>query len=311
MTLEGTTFYLPFEPVLMEFMQQCMNPFLITLASAITMLGEEYVMIAVLGFLYWCYDKEYGKFVGVNIITGIVLNPLIKNIALRRRPYFDHPRIACLKPVKASADIYDISAQGYSFPSGHSTNSVILYGSLPRWKKTRALVIIACAVPLLVGISRVLLGVHYPTDVLCGWLLGALTVTVISRLQEKLPEKLLYPLLFCVSCVGIFYCRTEDYFTGLGMMAGFFLAVPFERRYVRFKNTRSIPKSALRLAGGFAAYFALNTLLKLPFPASLRESATAAAFALRAVRYAVVTFAVMGVYPLLFDRFGKKQEGGS
>jgi membrane-associated phospholipid phosphatase len=48
---------------------------------------------------------------------------MAKNIALRRRPYFDHESIHILRVVEPEADIYDIAAQGYSFPSGHSTNA--------------------------------------------------------------------------------------------------------------------------------------------------------------------------------------------
>ena len=76
------------------------------------------------------------------VLVGITLNPMVKNIFLRRRPYFDHSGIQCLKPVERGADIYDISAQGYSFPSGHSTNGVTLYTSLGRYKKNRVLMII-------------------------------------------------------------------------------------------------------------------------------------------------------------------------
>lgn len=48
------------------------------IVSFITMFGEELVMIAVLGFLYWCYDKKFGRFVGTNILVGLVVNPMLK-----------------------------------------------------------------------------------------------------------------------------------------------------------------------------------------------------------------------------------------
>lgn len=126
----------------------------IALASLLTLLGEETLLIAVMGFLYWCYDKEYGKLVGTNMIVSILWNPLLKNIVLRRRPYLDHPNVRCLRPVEADADIHDISAQGYSFPSGHSTNSATLFGSLSAYRKQRVLTVLAFVVPFLVGIIK-------------------------------------------------------------------------------------------------------------------------------------------------------------
>ena len=73
----------------------------------------------------------------------------------------------------------------FSFPSGHSLFSVTLYGTLcwlalrhgTRWWQV---VPVAVALPLAIGTSRIYLGEHYPTDVLAGWLCGALwTATVI------------------------------------------------------------------------------------------------------------------------------------
>lgn len=164
---QGNTFYFEWEVALQQWLQGMIDSELgVALVSFITMFGEELVMIAVLGFLYWCYDKNFGKFVGLNILVGIVVNPMLKNLAFRRRPYFDHPGIKILKPVDASADIYNISAQGYSFPSGHTTNSTLLYSSLAKYKKgNKVLLAIAFVVPFLVGLSRVLLGAHYVTDV--------------------------------------------------------------------------------------------------------------------------------------------------
>ena len=77
----------------------------------------------------------------------------------------------------------------FSFPSGHSLFSVVLYGTLcilalrhgERWGKV---VPVAILLPLAIGTSRIYLGEHYPTDVLAGWLCGAIwtaTVAVIDR----------------------------------------------------------------------------------------------------------------------------------
>ena len=308
--MEGTIFYYPWEVELMEMIQRNMGAAATAAASFFTMFGEEMIMIAIIGFLYWCLDKKAARFIGTNIMIGVVVNPMLKNIALRRRPYFDNPGIKCLKPVHADADIYDIAAQGYSFPSGHSMNSAILYGTFPLlWKKTFFRVL-AVALPFLVGLSRVALGVHYPTDVLVGWIAGIAVVVGISYAQSHVRnENAFHAVIFVLALGGIFYCRTSDYFTALGMMAGFFLAVPFEKKYVNFKETRNPVAVALRMVGGFAVYFGLNTLLKLPFSKEFLEQPVMAAFLVRTVRYAIVVFVMLAVYPMLFGKVIKNDVG--
>ena len=297
----GITFFFGWEVRLMEWIQSWLGPVGTAIASFITLFGEELILVAIVGFLYWCYDKEFGKFAGLNIITGIVWNPLIKNIFLRRRPYFDNPEIKCLKPVDSSADIMDISAQGFSFPSGHSTNSAVTFGTLAVYTKKRVFWIIAIVAPLLVGISRFSVGVHYPTDVICGWLLGVAIIALMTFLQNKIQKKwLLHLIIFVVSCAGLFYCRTNDYFTGLGLMAGFFLAMEFEERFVKFETTRNVLSIILRMLGGFVVYLGLNALLKLPFSKEFLHSATMGAYLIRTLRYTIVGFVAIGVYPMVF-----------
>lgn len=307
----GNTFYFEWEVALQQWLQGMIDSDIgIAIVSFITMFGEELVMIAILGFLYWSYDKKFGKFVGMNILIGTVANPMLKNLAFRRRPYFDHPGIKILKPVDASADIYNVTAQGYSFPSGHTTNSTMIYSSLAMYKKkNKILWIIAVVIPFLVGVSRVMLGAHYVTDVLCGWVVGTGLMLLFSYLQTHVKNENLLHLIVALCCLpGVFYCKTTDFFTGYGMLLGYFLAVPFEKKFVNFKETKNVIESILRVAGGGALYFGLNKLLKLPFPKELLESATMPSFLIRTARYAIIIFVLMGVYPMIFDKFRKKEK---
>lgn len=299
--ITGQTFYFDWEVRLIEWIQSWLGPVGTAIASFITLFGEEFMLVAILGYIYWCYDKEFGKFAGMNVFIGLVWNPMLKNIVLRRRPYFDNEGIKCLKPVDSGADIYDISAQGFSFPSGHSTNSAITYSSIAVYAKKRWLWITGIILTVLVGFSRFSVGVHYPTDVICGWLMGAVIVLIMTLLQKKVQKQwLLHLIIFAVSALGIIYCRTNDYFTGLGLMGGFFLAIEFDERVVKFENTKGVLASILRLAGGFAVYMGLNTLLKLPFPKDFLHSVSLAAYLVRFVRYTIVGFVSLGVYPMVF-----------
>jgi len=91
---------------------------------------------------------------------------------------------------------------GYSFPSGHTLNSTVTYGllavvagrsRLPLLAR-RGLVAVGVAMPFLVGLSRIALGVHYPSDVLAGWLggiafvaLGACLIRVMGAMERDRP----------------------------------------------------------------------------------------------------------------------------
>lgn len=305
----GNIFYFDWEIQLMEWLQAHIGSsgFGFWLLSNLSAFGEQLLMVVIMGFLYWGLNKEFGKYVGVNVLVANVWNPLIKNIALRLRPYFVSDKIDLLRMIDSGADKYDIAAQGYSFPSGHSSSAVAVYGSLAAHeKKKKVFLILAIVLPILVGFSRVVVGAHYPTDVLCGWLLGLVVVLFIPWLRKTVKNRwAFYGILVLTAVPGFFYCTSSDYYTSFGMLLGFVLAEPFEEKYVKFENTDNILRCVLRTLGGGAVYFGLNILLKLPFPKELLDAGDFTAHLVRALRYAVVIFVDIGVYPMLFKVTGR------
>lgn len=300
----GITFYFDWEIRLIELLQGLFTGFGVHIATLMTYLGEKLVTIAIPIVIYWCIDKEFGRYMGFSLCTGSVFNSMLKNVVLRRRPYFDNPSIKCLKPPEADADIYDITVQSYSFPSGHSSNSAITFGGLAVYTKDRRLLAVAIILPLLVALSRVILGVHYPTDVLAGLALGVAVAYFSMLLLKKIKRIwLLYLVVFLISCTGFFYCRTTDYYSTLGIMGGFFAGDLFERRFVDFEMPDAVYKGALRVVCGFVLFFAVNSLIKLPFSPELLSSVTTVSFTIRFFRYLIATFVAIGLYPMLFRRF--------
>lgn len=299
--LNGITFFFPWEVSLIQWLQTHISSAGISIFSFFSMFGEEMLIILLLGFVYWSYDKKLGRAMGLSAIMGLAWNTMAKNIVLRRRPYFDHEGIKILRVVEPKADIYDISAQGYSFPSGHSTNAATMFGSLAVNLRKRWVTVIAIIIPLLTGISRFVVGAHYPTDVLAGWLLGLISVIIIQLLISRVKNTMvLYGILLVTTIPGLFYCKSADYFTSIGLLIGFMGGTLLDDYCVHFENTRKPIWMIARVLGGLAVYFMLNTVLKLPFSEEFLSGGSAAALLVRCARYAIVAFADFGVYPMLF-----------
>ena len=109
--------------------------------------------------------------IGLMVAIGGLASELTKQ-------YFAEPR-----PFATEHGLNLINATGYSLPSGHATVVVIFWGLLAAALPHRRLTIsIAVIMALLGGLSRVYLGVHYPTDVLAGWALGG-TLTFLAITQ--------------------------------------------------------------------------------------------------------------------------------
>ncbi len=112
----------------------------------------------------------------------LINNVALKNLVARPRPYTRLPDLVML--MKCPAD--------YSFPSGHSCASFAVASSLmwtmdKHWNKLRIPAILLAS---LIALSRIYVGVHYPTDVLVGTLIGIFGSLLICRLLDKPYDKL-------------------------------------------------------------------------------------------------------------------------
>lgn len=267
-------------------------------------------LLAVVLIVMFCWKKEAGQRLALIVACVNMWLPMIKSVVLRPRPYMEYPdRLKALALSDESAEAMDVAAQGYSFPSMHSASVPALYFALAKEVKKKWLWIVAGVLTVVVGFSRVVAGMHYPTDVLAGWILGFAVLGVFALLDRYIHKEWLYYLILLISALpGVFYVRTTDYFTALGCLIGAVAAFSFERRYVNYEDTRRIPAMILRILGAVLIYLVVNTLLKLPFDKEFLAGTSLAAFLIRTARYAIIMFLVMGVYPImfpLFERVGK------
>jgi undecaprenyl-diphosphatase len=106
-------------------------------------------------------------------LAGVVIYKQLKSRLVRERPYISHGEILC-----GTAPL-----DRYSFPSGHTLHAVSF--SILLWSFEPALAFVAVPFALLVAASRVILGLHYPSDVIVGAAIGAALATASLALYWK------------------------------------------------------------------------------------------------------------------------------
>jgi membrane-associated phospholipid phosphatase len=142
--------------------QQIDTPLLDSFFRAITSLGDELFYLLLFSFLLWCVDFYLGIRVGIIFLLSVYVNTGAKEIFQQPRPFDILP------------EIQKAYASGYGFPSGHAQSSLVVWGSIAYWKKQTWIRNLSVLLILLIGFSRIYLGVHFPTDILGGWLFGGL-----------------------------------------------------------------------------------------------------------------------------------------
>ena len=294
---------------LIEWLQRSLGSLNRPVGSVLSFFGGELGLLLVLLIILFCWNKESGKRLAVIITAVNTWLPMLKAVVLRPRPYMEYPdRVQGIADIGNSAPLDDVAAQGYSFPSMHSASVTALYLSLANEVKKKWMWIVAVVLCLLVGVSRAATGMHYPTDILAGWGLGLVCAGICLLLEKKVKNSWIRHLILLLFALpGVAFVRTEDYYTALGLMIGLILALHFEEKFVNFRDTRNIGAMVLRLVGAFAIYFVLNPLLKLPFSREFLAGGTLGAYLIRTARYAVIIFAIIGVYPKAFPLFEKKK----
>jgi undecaprenyl-diphosphatase len=143
--------------------------------------GLTLLTLVITGFLLFARKYATAGFVAVSITGGAIVSVLLKSVFERARP-----------DVVPHLVLVDTS----SFPSGHAMNSAIVFltlgALLTRTQKDRGtriyLIAVAILLTLLVGFSRVYLGVHWPSDVIAGWIVGAAWATLCLTLARLLQE---------------------------------------------------------------------------------------------------------------------------
>ena len=132
--------------------------------------GNEYFFVLLLPALYWCVEAGTGLRVGIILLLSTSVNDALKMAFHGPRPYW------------YSTDVIRYATEtSFGVPSGHAQVAVGVWGILAARLRKWWGWLIAILVILLIGISRMYLGVHFPDDVILGWLIGALLLWLVLR----------------------------------------------------------------------------------------------------------------------------------
>jgi membrane-associated phospholipid phosphatase len=269
----------------------------------ITELGSDYFFVALIAIGFWAVDKRASAVTAFVLIVSVVSNYWLKIT-------FRHPRPPSTNWLPGA------DASNYSLPSGHAQNSTTFWGWLGIKIKSWWMGVLSAGLIVLIGLSRIYIGVHWLGDVLSGWAVGLLLLIVLWRLEEptratlsKYNPNMLYlglvvfglvamiltELLSPVTIVG----SKDNFGANGGLIIGWSIGLALESRYVNFEVTpKNGEKWRLALRGiiGLILVFAIALGLSPMLPTDV--------YWLRAIRYALVAIVVAFFWPFLFEKLG-------
>ncbi len=234
--------------------QSLQNDLLDWIAMAATFLGTEAFFLLFVPFFYWCVDKKQGVRLALVFLFSVYFNSLVKEMFQIPRP--DPSRVRVL---------WASSGGGYSFPSGHAQNAMVFWGWLGRrapWRNRPGLL---ATVVLAISLSRIYMGLHFPLDILGGWLLGGfilMGLVALDRRISRVPkgwEGTVLPWLGVVLPVASVLGQTHPLQAMVaGSISGFCLGYLLESRWVDFSAKGPWSWQVMKLLVGWAGGAALS-----------------------------------------------------
>jgi len=259
-------------PRLIEILQNLFAPQFNSIFAAITSLGDDAVLVGLGAVVYWCLDKRRGRLVTYVLLFGAYLNFFCKILVHWPRP-----------PVELR--IIEKNETSYGFPSGHAQDSTTFWAWMSLEFRQWILAALGIMIVVAVGISRIYLGVHYPAQVIGGWVIGFIVAEVGVVAARNLPTRskqstVMTKALFVVAMLVPLAVAASLGATGGanpgrigGYLFGFWLGNLAEARYVQFTTEVSGAQKILRIAiGGAVTGFLVLALQRILPETSLISS---------------------------------------
>ncbi len=293
-------------------------PQLVGFFRFITDLGLEEFYLAVFPMIYWCINKELGKYLGALFLVTVMLNGIFKQTFRQPRPFWIDENIAL-----------DTREEGYGLPSGHVMNATVFYFFLAAWVRKKWAWAVAAVLLFLMALSRVYLGTHFVQDVIVGFLIsGTLLLMYLFwnrrygvRFRKRILGQRLLAAVMVPVALGIVYAvilliigqpdmslpwaehipaaersAIDAVAQAFGLLLGFGIAVVFEGSRVRFRADGPVWKRVVRYVVGLVVVLAIWRGLGILFP----RDPVAVGVPLRILRYFLLTLWIGYYAPWLF-----------
>jgi membrane-associated phospholipid phosphatase len=298
---------------------QTLSPALDSFMNAVTFLGRIEFYLVLIPFLYWTIDRRIGVRTLLLLITVDFFSSTFKLLFHQPRPYWISEGVKALS-----------QETSYGIPSSHASNSLAVGGYLGARARNALLWVIVVVLVFLIGLSRPYLGVHFPHDVLFGWLLGFVLLWAFAKWEDQISnwirsESLPYQIGagFIASIIIVFIgfmirflisgiadpaewsefsteARSVNQFLTLaGALFGTVSGYALMRQYARFKTTGAWGKRLIRYAIGIVGLLLLYFGLDIVF-GFIATDESFLGYVLRYVRYGTATFWATFLAPWVF-----------
>ncbi len=287
-------FYFQWEVYLILLMQSSLPGFVLEFFKIIANVVSKNVLAFLFISIYLAYNKEWGRFTLLSLGVAGVCCDFVKVSVARLRPYAAVDNIKCIYANVPDQDPLNFKIQGYSLPSGHSMLATNLFLAIPIYVRNIQYIAVGLVGVLIVALSRVGLGVHFPTDTIAGFIIALAIILILSRIFDRIENRTyLYLGIIALSLIGIVFCPEISYIKYVALASGISLGFLFEEKYVNFENPKNRRDAIVRFAGAIILFALLFVLIpKLAGNTDL----------IKCIEYSLFTFIMLAIYPLTFKK---------
>lgn len=269
---------------ILKYIQSFSNPILDSFFEIVTMLGEDLFFIFVIAIFYWCFNKNIGYKLAFVYLTSGAINTMIKEIVKLERPIG-------YEGIKSSR-LH--TAGGYSFPSGHTQKSTSLFTTLMIECEKKWFYFTGVLGMLLVGLSRMYLGVHWPIDVIGGLVIGILCTIFVIKIFEWSKDKgdprllglLVIPMIIC-----LLFFYTAVCYKNVGALTALWFGYIIEDKYINYVTKARWWKQILKLVIGYLGLILIKEYFMNLLPLNIYSDF---------FRYALMGLWITVISPLIF-----------
>jgi membrane-associated phospholipid phosphatase len=274
-------------------------------------LGSEIGYLIVLPVIYWTINKKLGKRLFIYVLLGTIITNVLKLWFKRPRPF--HISQDTIIPIENTTE--------YGFPSGHTIFGT-LFGLLFFQTYKNKFFRIGCVLfIILMGISRMIHGMHFLQDVVFGWLIGFILYFLLNKLENKLPGffnkiSLKRKLVGISVVIGLYFLfvlvfknqheERKDLLSPFAGVIGGILGFLFEEKTIRFSTDTTVLIKIKRGIVGLFTLILFYVLLDFGYYAICGDNEGYWILILYFLRYLLLGFLITAGIPFIFTKLNLK-----